>query len=203
MSFLTQEGDPGDSVPRCPWCFPPRQSEWVDSNVWNLHLPHCLDWPWIWDSSCKITPYDHIGVIISILMLHYNSVLSKNHNKNNETKICVLDDRVWLYSHKPYHLCNKLGTWSVVWHTNFDSDSDKMIAALLTWTQWYILQVTTTGTVVKTGRPKYMTCQSNGDTTRVLQHGMRNFAVPTHLITMGCTAAQSYLDLKMDHDHLK
>lgn len=41
---LTQEGDPGDFVPRCPWCFPPGQGEGVDSNVHNLHPLHCLDW---------------------------------------------------------------------------------------------------------------------------------------------------------------
>ena len=32
---------------------------------------------------------------------------------------------------------------------------------------------------------------------------MKNFPVPTHLITMGYTAAQSYFDLKMNHDQLK
>lgn len=99
--------------------------------------------------------------------------------------------------------CNKLGTWSLVWHINFDSDSDKMIDALLTWTRWHVLQVTTTGTGVKMGRPHYITCQSNKDRTSVPWHSMKNFAVPTHLITMGCTAAHCYLDPKMNHEPFK
>lgn len=42
---LTQERDPGDFVPRRPWCFPPGQGEGVDADVQNLHLPNCLYWP--------------------------------------------------------------------------------------------------------------------------------------------------------------